>query len=97
MGEDEPGACQLHRTMYNMLERHVMRTTAAQFVWQPKDTEGEEDRVNSGAASSAEHRPENQQVEGGETTGQIPRRLFEHESESATSPRREGTRRRLDR
>ena len=64
--EDEPDACQLHRTMYNMLVRHIMGITAAQFVWQPEDTEGEEERVNSGATSSGEHRPEEQQVEGGD-------------------------------
>ena len=39
-GEDEPDACQFHRTTYSLLERHMMGITAAQFVWEPEeDTE----------------------------------------------------------
>ena len=40
-GDDEPDACQSHRTMYNMLEKHIMGITAAQFVWQPSEDDGE--------------------------------------------------------
>ena len=65
-GEDEFDACQLHRSTYSMLERHVMWNTAAQFAWQPEDTDGEKGRENTGATSSADHRPEDQQVDGGE-------------------------------
>ena len=34
-GTDEPDACRLHHHVFKMLERHIMRITAAQFVWSP--------------------------------------------------------------
>ena len=64
-GEDDPDACQLHPSVYNMLERHIMGITAAQFVWDP---EGEvNDTANTGAASSGGEPPQNPTVEGSES------------------------------
>ena len=52
-GDDNPGACRLHREVYNMLERHIMGITASQFVWQEHgENEGQQD-----AAPSGEHGP----------------------------------------
>ena len=46
-GEKTSEACQLHRTTYSLLERHIMGITAAQFVWEPEG-EAEETAPNLG-------------------------------------------------
>ena len=38
-GEDERDACMLHEQTYSLFQRHMMGNTAAQFVWEPLDTE----------------------------------------------------------
>ena len=49
MGEDETDACVLRSQMYDMLQRHVMGITAAQFVREPK---GEATTPNEGGTAT---------------------------------------------
>ena len=70
-GEDQPEACQLHRTTYSLLKRHIMGIAAAQFVWEPEG-ETEDTAPHPGpqtsSASSAAPPPEalHRLPEGGE-------------------------------
>ena len=52
-GEDERDACMLHEHAYSLFQRHVLGTTAAQFVWEPLENEPAGEAPVQQAASSS--------------------------------------------
>ena len=96
-GEDEPDACQLHRTTYSFLQRHIMGITAAPFVWEPEDDMEEEapaPEPHGGAPSSAAP-----PTESAELTGTVHDNGQHHapEGEEGTGTTTAGTRKRIRR
>ena len=71
-GADELDACGLHREVFQVLERHVMGITAAQFVWSP--VEDDTDVADMEAVPSGETEMDCPLDEGGEDSAPKRRR-----------------------